>query len=242
MKNLMKKESLLTFILFAFASIAFAQDKDQNIQFVQNTQQLVNAANTNNNPAQGSAMRFVNPPRAVDGSNYLWNSWDNKGIIVTEDEQKFLIKNVNLNVRRNVFESKINQDSIFSFNFNNVDRFIINNKVYKNFYWEDDNRVYQLLFENDDFQFLKGFKINYVEGSANPMLGRKNDRIVKKEYYFVRQEGQIKVFRPSKKKFMKLVEADEIKEANIKEWVKTNDLSFKKEADISKILEYATQL
>jgi len=130
---------------------------------------------------------------------------------------------------------------LFTFNFNNIEKFVVNNKVYKNFYWNDDNRVYEIIFDGDDFQILKGFTLNLVEGSANPMLGRKNDRYIRKEKYFVRQDDKIKPFKLKKKRVLKLVEGDQEKARLIMNFADQNDLSFKKEYDLKRILEYSAK-
>ena len=175
--------------------------------------------------------------RVVEGTYYLYDEWNNTSVIYTSDEQQFLLRNINLNLKTNAFESQIDKDNVYIFNFNNIDRFVINNKVFKNYYWDDDNRVYQVIYESEDFQVLKGYKVVLVEGSANPMLSRKNDRYIKKNYYFIRENDQIKRFKLKKNKILKLI--DDSKVDDVVNFAKTNKLSFSKEMDIPKILEYA---
>ena len=95
----------------------------------------------------GSSMMFFNPPREVDGTEYLFDDWKNYAIIHTEDNQRFSLKNINLNIKQNVFVSKIDEDSLFTFNFNNIKKVEINGKNYKNYYWDDDIRVYEIIYE-----------------------------------------------------------------------------------------------
>jgi len=116
-------------------------------------------------------------------------------VIHTSDSQKFSLKNINLNIERSTFESKISEDSIFTFNFNNIDRILINNRVFKNYYYDGTNRIFEVIYDSGKLVLLKGYKIQLVKGSPNPMLNRSTDRNVQKEFYFVMQNNLIKPFR-----------------------------------------------
>ena len=99
--------------------------------------------------------------------------------------------------------------------------------------------VYKIKIQ--EFQLLKGYNVKYVEGSANPMLNRKNDRYIRQESYYLRQNGKIKKFKLKKKRLLKLFDGDEAKVAGILEYADNNNLSFSKENDIRKILEYSAK-
>lgn len=216
---------------------------------VQSTQEFSRDAKTgltllNSSNAQNmGAFYYKNPPRRVDGSAHLWDTWDNHAIIFTVDDVKFSIRNINLNVERNVFESEIigEEGKLYAFNFNNIKKFVVNNRVFRNYYYNDDNRVYEIIYENDEFSLMKGFKVNLVEGSANPMLNRSADRYVKKESYFVKSGDKIKPIKLKKNKILKLVDGDEEKAANLEAYVKANNLSYKKEYDVQQILEFSAK-
>lgn len=185
----------------------------------------------------GAFMFFSNPAKGVDGSVYLYENWNNSVIIQTVDAKRLLIKNINLNLMRNTFEAKISQDSIFTFNFNNIDRFVINGKEYKNFYYDDDNRVYELLFDSENLSILKGYKIKYIEASINPMGNRPRDRYVQTYNYYVRRDGKISPITLKKNRILKLLKDDE-KIAKIKEYVESNNLSYSNEDNVKKIMKY----
>ncbi|MBT8271865.1 MAG: hypothetical protein HKO90_08185 [Flavobacteriaceae bacterium] len=231
---MMKKIVLIGLSLFSVLAIA-----QSNEAFVQNNNTALNAASTGDLRAQGSSALFVNPAREVEGSVYLFEDWDNTAIIHMKDNQRFLLRNINLNLQRYTFESQISKDSLFTFNFNNIDKFEINKKAYRNYYWDDDNKVYEVIYDGKDFQVLKGFKLEFLEGSANPMLNRARDRYIKKENYFIRQDGRIRYFRLSKGKIMKLLKDRPDISDDVIEYAKRNRLSFKKEEDVRKILEYS---
>lgn len=190
----------------------------------------------------GFATTFFNPKRPVDGTNYLFDDWSNFCEIITADNKRYGVKNVNLNIERNTFEAKFSGDSLFVFNFNNIKKFVINNKTYKNYFWDDDNRVYQVVYEAKDFSIIKGFKITEVVGSANPMLGRSRDRLVRKEFIYLRTEEGIKHYALNKRKILKLFSDDKSKQQKLQEYVKKNNLSYKKESDVTKMLDYVLSI
>lgn len=214
----------------------------QTSNSARNASNMSNAmlAGTSGNHLGASAM-FINPVRNASGSVHLFEDWNNYAVIFTSDGDKFSLKNINLNVERNAFESRTSGDSIFSFNFNNIEKFVVNNREFKNYYYNDDNRVYEIIYESDEFSLMKGFKVSVVEGSANPMLNRSSDRYIKKESYFVKEGDKIKPFKLKKSKILKLVDGDEEKAASLEAYVKANNLSFTREYDVQRILEYGAK-
>jgi hypothetical protein len=191
----------------------------------------------------GSAAMFFNPKRKmqIDGTFYLFNQWENDCVIYTEDNQKFVLNNINLNIERHMFESKIEGDSIFEFHFNNINKFIINDRIFKNYYWDEDNQVYEVIYDNNDFQILKGFRVMFVESSPNPKVNRKRDKYVRKEYYCLRKDNKIKTFKLKKSHVLKLVDGDIDKVNMIETYAKNNQLSFKNEKDVQIILDYSSK-
>ena len=232
-------KSILTLTITLFSISLIAQVSDGVTKVASTSSEILRITNGNN---FGSSVTFINPKRITEGSVHLFKNWKNHAVIITNDGQKFSLKNINLNIKRNVFESKIDDgSSIFTFNFNNIDRFIVNNKVFKNFYYDDDNRVYELIYESDEFSIMKGHTIQLIEGSANPMVNRKFDKYVQKSSYFIMKDDKIKPFKLKKKRILKLVDGDIERAQKIEQYVKSNRLSYKKEYDVRKVLEFTAK-
>ena len=190
----------------------------------------------------GTSFFYNQPSKVILGSAYLFDEWNNDGEIQTLTGERFLVRNINLNISRNAFEAKINDnDSIFSFTFNNIKQIIINGKSYKNYFFNEDNRVYELIYSGSDFTILKGFSVKLVTGSGNPMVNRSNDKYVKKESYFIRsgENNMIESFKLSKRSLNKLFENSSMDVNRILAYIDSSNLSYKDESDVIKMLEFA---
>ena len=190
----------------------------------------------------GTSFFYNQPNKFIIGSAYLFEEWNNDAEIQTLTGERFLVKNINLNISRNAFEAKINDnDSIFSFTFNNIKQIIINGKSYKNYYYNEDNRVYELIYSGRNFTLLKGFDVKLVTGSGNPMVNRSNDKYVKKESYFLRSNSEktIENFKMNKRSLNRLFEKSAIDLNRILAFIDSGNLSYKDEKDVISMLEFA---
>ena len=190
----------------------------------------------------GTSFFYNQPNKVILGSAYLFDEWNNDGEIQTLTGERFLVRNINLNISRNAFEAKINDnDSIFSFNFNNIKQIIINGKNYKNYFYNEDNRVYELVYTGKTFSILKGFTVKLVTGSGNPMVNRSNDKYVKKESYFIRSTDTkiIESFKMNKRSLNKLFENSFKDLGRILAFIDSGNLSYKDEKDVIRMLEFA---
>ena len=232
------KIALVVLLTSFFVQQGYSQD---NEGFARNmAKNLSSAANTSTNSSLGSAGYFYNPKVAVEGSEYLFDEWDNGARIYTKDNNKFSLKNINLNIKRNSFVSKLGKDSIFTYNMNNIDKIIINEKIYKSVFSEDGKRIYQVIYEDTDFSILRGFSIQTVPSSPNPMVNRRSDRLVRKQILFLKKDDAVKKFKLTKRRVLDLINTDN-KEAVLR-YAKEKKLSFRKEEDLNKILEYSSSL
>ena len=234
MKNI---NLFIAFLLFSFVALAQTNTVDAGgSQAMENYAKLA-AGNGSN---LGNSMMFYNPKRQIDGKFHLFEDWSNTAVIHTLSDDKFLVKRINLNIKRNSFEAKMNDsDSIFSFTFNNIKKIVINNKIYKNYYYDDDNRVYEMLYDSDNYKLMKGFDVTLITGSANPLVNRPNDKYVRGEDYFIMVNGAISQVKLKKKPIFKLLtDGDKLNKSKLDMFVDSNSLSLKKVEGVIKVLEY----
>ena len=223
---------LVFIIAFLFSNFVFSQT---------NSQTDFRSALTGETTNFGTSFFYNQPSKVILGSAYLFDEWNNDGEIQTITGERFLVRNINLNISRNAFEAKINDnDSIFSFTFNNIKKIIINGKSYKNYFYNEDNRVYELIYSGNNFSILKGFSVKLVTGSGNPMVNRSNDKYVKKESYFIRSSDTktIESFKLSKRSLNKLFENSSMDMSRILAFIDSNNLSYKDENNVIRMLEF----
>ena len=224
---------ILLTLIFLFSNFVLSQT---------NTQTDFRSALTGESTNFGTSFFYNQPSKVILGSAYLFDEWNNDGEIQTLTGERFLVRNINLNISRNAFEAKINDnDSIFSFNFNNIKQIIINGKYYKNYFNNEDNRVYELVYSGKTFSILKGFTVKLVTGSGNPMVNRSNDKYVKKESYFIRSSDKktIESFKMNKRSLNKLFENNLKDISRIQAFIDSGNLSYKDEKDVIRMLEFA---
>ncbi len=136
----------------------------------------------------------------------------------------------------------MNLIQFFSFNFNNIKKIVINDKTFKNYFYNDDNRVYEIIYETEKFSIMKGFSIKLVSKGTNPMVNRPNDKYAKFSSYFVKKHNSIKPFRLRKKSIYNLLDNDKDIISRLDFYISSENLSYKSEDDIAQILDYAFNL
>ncbi|MFC4632887.1 hypothetical protein ACFO3O_03155 [Dokdonia ponticola] len=191
----------------------------------------------------GASSVVRNPPRPIEGTVYLFNSWNNKALILTTAREKpfELNGNINFNAKRNAFESKIDSKTIFTFDFTNIDKFIVNKRVFKNIYSPVDGgyRIFEVIAESKDFEIYKDYSIDIREGNPNPLLARANDKYIMKDSYYVKKGSS---FRKLKLKKSDILKAAGSKSSIVEQYAKDNNLDFKDERDVQKIVSYYMSL
>ncbi|MBQ4821464.1 hypothetical protein [Aquimarina sp. MMG016] len=175
----------------------------------------------------------------TDGSVYLFDTWKNKTIIKL-NEKSYTFSNFNFNIKKEEFMSQIEGDSLYIFDFKTIDKVIVNGKEFKSFFdpAEGTNKIFQVIYENNDFSILKRYSLKIIEGSPDPMLNRSKNKIMKMETYFMMKGTRFTPFKLKKKFITKLIEKNITTKA-IDKYIKSNNLSYKNENDLKKIFDYS---
>lgn len=231
----MKFTIVIALSLFSATLLAQGPSADAN-----STANFLNSID-NQGASFGSSSLIRNPSRSIEGSVHLFDDWSNRGVAVVSADQKIRIQNINFNVQRNTLESKINRDSIFTFNVSKLDKIMINNRTFKHVYFpiKKGTRLLEVLGEAEGITIYKDYEIDIKEGNPNPMRGALKDKYIIRDYYYIQNGETFNKFKLKKKTILKVM-GD--KAASVKEFASKNKLSFSKERDIAKIFTHFDSL
>jgi len=150
------------------------------------------------------------------------------------DNKRYYLSNLNFNVTTNSFDSRIKREKYFSYKSSEIDSVTINNRMFK----KVSNSFYEVLFETENNLFLKKYDIKYKAGSVSRLdgsIGKSTTALIYK--YLIKSDDAIKMISLNKRSILDLLESEFDKE-NLETYVKTENLSYKKEEDTIKIFEF----
>ena len=238
----MKKLKITTVLFLTISMIGYSQTSSTGTNVSDNTTMTLlsitgGAHGSSGSRSYGTPMRFINPPRTIDGSIYLFDDWKNYPVVVkSKDNKTFTLDNVNFNMRTNRLVTKISQDSIFVLNMKSIETVNILGKVFKKIDSEIGSRVFEVIFESDKLSILNFHSVKLVEGSVNPMLSRKTDKLVHKETFYIHNQKSTKEFRLKKKFILDSFASNESEKKSIMKYYSMNKLSYKNINDLKKVL------
>ncbi|MDD5152208.1 MAG: hypothetical protein PHC28_17310 [Flavobacterium sp.] len=176
--------------------------------------------------------------KVIDGTQYLFPSWQGIYEIYFHDKKKYVIENLNYNIKSQSLEFKIKNDSVFQFDSNKID--FIKNYLgkYKFYNINDNNQLCQELYMSNTMILLRGYAVKLVDEVINPMTKEliSNARYEKKNRYFCKiNENEITEIVLKRKQILKLF-GDKMKE--VEAYVSKSKLSYTSEKDLLQIFQY----
>jgi hypothetical protein len=175
-------------------------------------------------------VEFVGELKDVRNDVYSFSNWNNKGILFVNQKQYYL-SNINFNVSSNAFDSRIKRDKLFAFKNSEIDSVKINNALFK----KVRNTFYEVLYEKGVNQLLKKHAIEIQKGIVNRLDGKAGRSKELLDFqYLIKSDDVFKKIELNKKAILDLFEKKDL----LEEFVKKERLSFKKEDDIVKMLDY----
>jgi len=229
-----------TIISLMFAAVLVLFSFEATAQLRQST---VNANNNNlgalatfgpDGANVGASSMIFNPPRAVSGSYYLFDSFNNNGVFFTNNDRELLIRNINLNIHTGLFESEIDDQTVFTFNFENLNRIIVNGREFISILQPSTGKafVYEVIYAGEDFSLLKQHYLYVKEGSTNPMALRPDKYVIKNDY-ILKKGKKMTNFKLKKSNVLALYGK---RSSELEAFAKENKLSFKNDADLNRML------
>ncbi|MEP0264514.1 hypothetical protein [Dokdonia sp.] len=234
----MKKIFFIVLVSVMSSVVMFSQD-DAGGDTFRNTLNLGQVSNEQ--PANATFAISYIAPSSIDGSKYLYDDWKNVGVLETGKNKKYRIENLNYDVERDAFVSKISKDSVLVFNTVNFKKIVINNKNFKVVDKVNENGMMfmEVVGEADSFSLLKDYKLTIREGVFSPTKGKGNDEYVISYKYYVQRNGQITAIKFKKSELLKIFGS---KADQIKSFAKKNRLSFNKDKDVKRMFLYLNKI
>ena len=181
----------------------------------------------------------------VDGSPYLYESWNNGSKIYYKDKI-YSLESLNYNIYADQFEAKISSDTVFVFNSENVKKVVIKNKVFTRYHRLDsqNNGYYEELVDFDGYRILRKYNTKIKDGATNPLTKIKlsNDELIKFETYYIFNMNNDSLIEIKLKKstFEVLFEKNKLNELN--KFIKGNNLKYNEINDIVRIIGHYNSL
>lgn len=159
---------------------------------------------------------------------------------VYSGKKVYILNDLNYNVKSDQFQTKLENDSIFIYNNEDLTRVQIEDKNFSVMYnpVEGERQIYEVVQSGNKLSLMKRYSIKVQKASPNPMVNRKTTKITKRwKYYTVDANDQIVEFKGKKKTILEMAKDSEGKK-RLKDFIAANRLSIKKEEDLKKIVRF----
>ena len=221
------KNKLILLLLFFFTSLSFSQIFDK----------LSRSADIFN---PNGGLNFNNGYNSkqvkIEGSNHLFESWDGDYILQTTKGIRYNINNLNYNLESKKIESIVAKDSVFELRTNLIDYVFADNNKYKVI----NDELFQEL-NTGTLKIYKQYTVRIRDAFVNPQTKVETGlpQYIKDFNYYYYKNNELVAFKLKKKDVLNMLKD---KEEEIKKYVSENNISFKDESDVVKIVDYYNKL
>lgn len=183
---------------------------------------------------------------SVIGSPYLNEDWNSTIILNTRDGKNYKIPKANLNTMSGKFFFKSSNDSVYEVTIQNIDFVKFpskgSNLLFRLLEFEKGYAYFNILTTGKRVKFYRKFNSVIRKGSVNPMSNEQltKDKVYVRKDYYLKNEGVIVSVKLNRKGILRSI-GDKYK-GEVNKFVKQNKLSFKKEKDVIKIIDYYNSL
>lgn len=169
----------------------------------------------------------------IEGSPYLFKSWNSMYSIVNTKGDKFKVMNLNYNIETKKIESQMSKDSVFQYDMSGIDHIIAQNKKYSIV----QDELFLELYNGSQIKLLKQFKVAIKEGVTNPLsqMDLTSRRYAVSEEYKLYKDNTLSKFKLNKSSILNLFSD---KKDAIMKYVKENKLTYSEEYHVIRILNY----
>ena len=233
--NIIFKRGIINFFIFFITISSFSQvtQRYAGISQIPEYSRMGGATTKNNIGSEN-----VN---SIQANVYLYPTYDNDAVISTTTNRKYSISNINLNLYSNSFDSEMSSDSLYVFDNKWLKSVVVNNTMYKVYYdlVESDYKIYQVIYENDNFSLIRLDKIISKEIRDPLNINPPKISYGKGVNYYVKNGSDMTKISLKNKSILQLLKD---KKNMVMAFAKKYKLSYKKEKDLNKIFKYYDSL
>lgn len=182
--------------------------------------------------------------KGIEGTVMMFDRRENHKGRLYSDKKVYIVKDVNYNIERGHFQSKLENDSTFIYNLETVKRVVIKDRDFSVMYNPavGKRQIYEVIQAGKKVSLVKGHYIKLLKASPNPMVNRKTTKIQQKwKYYIIDSSDKIVEFSGKKKALLNSVKSED-KRKQLKDYISKNRLKVSRVDDLKKIFEYYNTL
>ncbi|CAL2086663.1 conserved protein of unknown function [Tenacibaculum sp. 190524A02b] len=174
--------------------------------------------------------------KGVKGSFYLYDHWNNTSTIISHSDKRYIIKNLNFDLDEEKFLSKISNDSVYI--YQNLKKVIIGKKSFIDI----NDKFYEEVCHGK-INLLKNYSGKLKKAVINKMT---NQQVKPAEYIKVTKlyiyKDDIQSLKKIKLKKSSINNLFSDKKELILSYIQKNKLSYGKESDFLKMIDYFNSL
>ena len=171
----------------------------------------------------------------ITGNRFLFEGWNNKGLIYSEGIA-YAKDQLNYNVYSDEIAELQTQNEVFIFDKAIIDSVSISGRRFHKL----NGSFYEVLSKGAKVTLLIKYETRIQEGQFNPTDGTTTpSRLVQMQDHYIVMEGAPGKFKPTKNSVLELC-ADHEKE--MKQFIKEENLSYKKDQDLKRIFDFYNKL
>ena len=172
---------------------------------------------------------------------YLFKEWVDGAKLYTKGKKEYTIRGLNYNISNNVFEIKISKDSVYILDSNYIDSIRYKESIFiRNDSDDKFKGFYEVLFTGKKISLFKKHKLKLIRSKTNPLDGTvEPNKYYLYGQYYVFSNQNLKKIKLKKKVVLSLLLS---KSKEVQKFVLNNKISYKKESDVIKILEFYDSL
>lgn len=173
----------------------------------------------------------------VDFASYLFDNWNEEFVLIKKNGESRKLSSLNYNLVLKTLEFKISNDSVLQVDLQQLDYMVHLNKIYRIINTDPLSGIYFEVFKGKTLRLYKETKLFIDESEVNPLLQEKikKEKYIRKFVYYLMKDNKYEKISLGKKDILKFLND---KVDLVKVYVSNNNLSYKTDEDVNKILTY----